>query len=78
MSQLQKLMERIRNNPKTVRFDELEKILLRAGYKCRQTAHGSSHYTYYKEGKMPLTIPKKHPFVKEIYVKNAIEALEED
>ena len=78
MSQLEKLLERIRNNPKTVRFEELEKILTKAGYKSRQPARGSSHYTFFKAGKRILTIPKKYPFVKEVYVKQVIEALAEE
>ena len=32
MSQWEKLLARIHNNPKTVTFDELDKILQRAGY----------------------------------------------
>ena len=34
MSKLEKLLQRIKNNPKTVRFEELDKILLNAGYEC--------------------------------------------
>ncbi len=77
MSQLEKLLERIRNNPKTVTFDELDKILCRNGYEKRQPGGGSSHYTFRKSGKPPLTIPKKSPYVKEEYVKLVIEALGE-
>lgn len=78
MSQLEKLLERIKNNPKTVTFAELDKILLRIGYERRQPGRGSSHYTYRKAGKMPLTIPKKSPYVKEEYVRLVIEALAEN
>ena len=77
MSQLEKLLERIRNNPKTVTFEELDKILRRNGYERHQPGGGSSHYIYRKKGKPPLTIPKKSPYVKEEYVKLVIEALGE-
>ena len=36
MSKWQKLLERIRCNPKTVRFDEVKKILESMGYKRNQ------------------------------------------
>ena len=75
MSQLEKLLERIRNNPKTVAFEELDKILRRNGFERRQPGGGSSHYIYRKKGKLPLTIPRKSPYVKEEYVKLVIEAL---
>ena len=78
MSQFEKLIQRIRNNPKAVRFEELEKILLKCGYICNQPRGGSSHYTYRKKGKYPLTIPKKEPYVKETYIRLVIEALEEE
>ena len=77
MSQWEKLLERIRNNPTTVTFEELDKILVRSGYEKRQYGGGSSHYTFRKKGKLPLTIPKKSPYVKEEYVKLVIEALGE-
>ena len=77
MSQWEKLLERIRKNPKTVTFEELDKILVRSGYEKRQPGGGSSHYTFRKKGKLPLTIPKKSPYVKEEYVKLVIEALGE-
>lgn len=76
MSQLEKLLERIKNNPKTVTFDELDKILRRNGYERKQPSGGSSHYIYRKKGKMPLTIPKKSPYVKEEYVRQVIAAVE--
>ena len=36
MSRWEKLLERIRNNPKTVTFEEVDKILCRLGYERRQ------------------------------------------
>lgn len=78
MSQWEKLLERIRNNPKTVTFEEVDKILCRIGFERRQPGGGSSHYTYRKQGKPPLTIPKKSPYVKEEYIKLVIAALDED
>jgi len=78
LSQIEKLLQRIKNSPKTVRFEELDKVLRKSGFKCRQPNGGSSHHTYTKPG-MPLilTVPHKEPYVKEFYVKQVIKALEE-
>ena len=78
MRQWEKLLERIRNNPKTVTFEEVAKILCKLGYEQRQPGGGSSHYTFRKPGKPPLTIPRKSPYVKEEYVKLVIAAIDED
>jgi len=72
----EKLLEGIRNNPKTVRFDEIDKLLIDVGFERRHPDSGSSHYTYYLEDKI-LTIPYKKPYIKVIYIKMAIKLLEE-
>jgi len=72
MSKLEKLLQRIKNNPRTVRFEELDKILLRAEYERTQPCGGSSHYTYRKEGRNPITIPHRKPYVHEVYVQRVI------
>ena len=72
MSKLEKLLQRIKNNPKTVRFEELDKILSNAGYEYAQPRRGSSHYTYRKQGKIPITIPYQRPFVHEVYVRKVV------
>ena len=74
MGGLQKLYERIKNNPKTVRFEEIQKLLLRAGFRERQPRGGTSHYTYTKEGKI-LTVPYNRPYIKRVYVEQAIALL---
>ena len=51
MSKLEKLLEKIKNNPKSVRFDELDRILTAAGFVRRQPKSGSSHYVYQREEK---------------------------
>ena len=61
MGKLEKLIEKILKLDKNLRFDELAKVLIRLGYKQNQPKGGSSHYTFRKEGKMPITIPKDIP-----------------
>lgn len=76
MSKREKLLASLKNNPKTVRFEDLNKILLDIGFRVTQPKGGSGHYTYhYKE--YSLTIPRKKPHIKIIYVKLALAVLEE-
>ena len=70
MSQLEKLLLRIKNNPKTVRFDELD-------FETRHPKGGSSHYIYTK-GNFILSIPKHNPYIKQVYVEKVIEFLEKE
>ncbi len=74
MSKLEKLLERIKNNPKTVRFEELDKLLIRAGFIKRQSKKGSSHYYYTKEDKT-ISVPFRKPFILQTYVLDAIELI---
>lgn len=75
MSKLEKLLQRIKNNPRTVRFEELDKILRREGYESSQPRGGSSHYTYRKAGLKSLTIPRQNPYVNEFYVRVVLTEL---
>ncbi len=75
MSQLEKLLKKIRNNPKQVRFVELDKILIRTGFERRQPGGGSSHYIYTK-GEDSLVVPFDQPHIKAVYVERAIKLLE--
>lgn len=72
----EKLLVGIKNNPKTVKFEEMDKILKDAGFDRRQPSGGSSHYTYILEDKI-LTVPYKRPYIKVIYVKIAVKLLKE-
>ena len=56
MSKLKKLYEKIKNNPKSVSFDELDKVLRAAGFEKRRPRGGSSHHIYTK-GSVQLSVP---------------------
>lgn len=75
MTKLDKLVNRILNVPKDMRFDEVKKVLEKYGYKTEQPKGGSSHYTFRKEGCEPITIPKHSP-IKRFYVKMVKEVVE--
>ncbi|MBE0409323.1 MAG: type II toxin-antitoxin system HicA family toxin [Anaerolineales bacterium] len=73
-SRFEKAIQRLRQNPKNVKFEEIENILLRLGFEKRHAS--GSHATFRKSGYRPLTVPYKKPFVKPSYVKLLLKTLE--
>jgi len=69
MSKYDKLIEKLKNNPKNVDFKILKKILEEYGYLGINT--GGSHWVFRKDGKESITIPYKKP-IKIIYVKKVL------
>ena len=68
MSKWDKLLMRISNLSKDIRFDELRKVMESYGYKMNAPRSGSSHYTFRKDGCNPITFPKHEP-IKVVYVR---------
>ncbi len=60
-----------------MRFDELRRVLESYGYEMNAPRGGSSHYTFRKQGRMPITIPKNEP-IKKIYVQMVKEIVESE
>ena len=77
MSKWDKLIVRICNLSKDLRFDELRKVLISYGYEMNAPRSGSSHYTFRKKGCMPLTIPKHEP-IKKVYVEMVKQIVESE
>ena len=77
MSKFDKLLERITSLSKDMRFDELRKVLESYGYTMCSPKGGSSHYTFRKPGKMPITISKHEP-IKKIYVEMVRDIVESE
>ena len=74
MSQFEKLIGQILKLDKSLRFDELDRVLRKIGYTRNQAGIGSSHYTYRKPGLSPITIPKSNP-INKVYVEKVRDAL---
>ncbi len=75
---IEKDLFKIKQNPKSVRFKELERVILGSGFK-RVSIRGS-HYVY-KKGDKILTVIKPHGEHKHCHwldVKDVIKILEED
>jgi len=77
MGKLEKLIDEIIKLDRSLRFEELSKVLNNLGYKAKQPGRGSSHYTFRKEGKMPITIVKDFP-MDVAYIKKVRDALIEE
>lgn len=78
MSKWDKLLQQIYSLSKDLRFEELRKVLESYGYVMHSPHKGSSHCTFRKPGRYPITIPRSEP-IKKIYValvKAAIESEE--
>jgi len=80
MSKAEKALLKIRQNPKSVRFEEIDKVLNLYGFECRQSRKGTSHYVYILKTEHKfyrVTIPFKRPFVKKVYIQQALEIIDE-
>ncbi len=77
MSKQDKLLTRICNLSKALRFTELRKVLESYGYEVVAPRGGSSHYTFRKLGFQPITIPKHEP-IKKIYVELVKQVVESE
>ena len=76
MSKWDKLLNKILSLSKDMRFQELKRVLEYYGYQMTAPSSGSSHYTFRKPGKNPITIPKHEP-IKKIYVEMVRKVVEE-
>jgi len=74
LSKKDKSLQRIRNNPKNIRFEEIRKLLLNYDFNETAPRGGSSHYTYHK-GIYRITVPKNNP-VNTIYIKQVITIID--
>lgn len=77
MSKWDKLISRIYNLLRNLRFEELQKVLEAYGYVMYAPRGGSSHYTFRKKGCQPITIPKHEP-IKKVYVEMVRQIVESE
>jgi hypothetical protein len=76
MARKDKLLQRIKNNPRNASFADVRKLLLDAGCNERQPRSGSSHYIYYHAAlEQIVVLVKGHDPLPEYQVKDALRAL---
>ncbi len=74
MTKRDKLIARMRHNPRNVRPDDLDTVMRGAGFTVRQ--RGTSH-KYYTDGTRSLSVPQHIPHLKPEYVEQALDLLDE-
>jgi hypothetical protein len=77
MSRQDKLLEKVRNSPKAVRFEDLDRLLTFFGFERRQPGGGSSHYVYFRRPYPPFTVARHKPHIHCKTVKEALAILDE-
>ncbi|EEH97396.1 hypothetical protein CSBG_01022 [Clostridium sp. 7_2_43FAA] len=80
MGRDEKLYEKIKNNPKSVTFEEIDRLLVNVAGFTKRNGSRASHF-FYKHEKLKdingfVNIPYAKP-IKSIYIKKAIKAFEE-
>lgn len=74
MTKADKLLERMRNNPRDWSIEDLKTLAARHGIEWRQP--GTSHVTFSSAGIPPLTVPAHKP-VKPIYVSRFVAMIDD-
>lgn len=74
MAKFLKLIEKLLRRPPEAHFKDIIKVLENFGWKLKKCK--GSHYVYYKEGYLPLTITKHKNKVKRGYIIKLIKILE--
>ena len=69
-----KLLQRLKNNPTGVTFDDIRTLLFREGFRLDRIA--GSHHIFKKSG-VTFVIPVHANRVKSVYVKRIIQLVEE-
>lgn len=79
MTKAEKLLQKIRNNPKQVSFEDLDRLLRNWGFVSRQSGGGSSHYFYYHPmyAWLSTVVPKRRPHVHTVYVHDVLDMISE-
>lgn len=69
-----KLLERLKNNPTGITFDQIRTLLLREGFRLDRIT--GSHHIFKRSG-VTFVIPVHANRVKSVYVKRVIELVEQ-
>lgn len=73
MSNIQKLIEKLKQNPKDIRYDIVRRVLKYFGYELKNIK--GSHFKFKKENHPPIQIVAHQKKVKKWYIKNAFNII---
>ncbi|MCB0046517.1 MAG: type II toxin-antitoxin system HicA family toxin [Caldilineaceae bacterium] len=77
MSKSDKLLQRVRNSPKSVSFADLDSLLIAYGFELRRS-RGSHHiYSHTEYLELRITVPFKRPHVGATYVRWVLALIEQ-
>lgn len=77
MTKIEKRFQRILNNPKDIKWTELQAVLNKFGFKCEPPGSGSHWSVYDDKSYVIATVPVHNNRVKAIYVKKLIDLIKE-
>lgn len=75
MSDIKKIIQKMKNKPNGIRFQELKKVLEASGY-IMKLPKGTSHRHFINEKEDVITIKKDDP-LKAVYVKDVLKRIGE-
>ncbi len=76
MTRKDKLLQKIKNNPRSASFSDVRQLLMDVGFAERQPKSGSSHCIYYHTAlEQVVVLVKGHDPLPEYQVKDALRAL---
>lgn len=75
MPNIKKILQKMKNQPNGIRFQELAKVLEANGYRMR-TKTGTSHRNFINENGDVITIKEENP-LKAVYVKDVLKQIGE-
>ena len=73
MKKVEKIIQKMLNKPREMRFEEVKKVLLYEGWALDKIK--GSHHIFIKDD-LTLVIPMHHGLVKGVYIKRAVIELE--
>ena len=76
MAAREKRRQKVEQNPRQVRFEDLDALLRAYGFQVRKPGRGGSHHFYYR-GRYLLCVPKRRPHLKEYVVRRALTMIQE-
>lgn len=75
MPNIKKILQKMKNQPNGIRFQELAKVLEANGYRMK-TKTGTSHRNFINENGDVITIKEENP-LKAVYVKDVLKRIGE-
>ena len=76
MSRDDKIIRKMKQSPRNVRFEEINGFLKRQGFEVTQPRKGSSHYTYRRADGLKITVARPHGGKKTVNINTVEQVIE--